>query len=410
MIIINYSDKQKTIFKNAAFIDGFGDFFENGWLSIEGSKIDSVGFNGEPLPNSSQNPETKVIDLSGHTVLPGLIDTHVHITATGAPDLAHQMLSESPSISALKAANNLANTLKAGFTTVRDLGGRNYVNLQVRDAIEEGLIPGSRVLSSGHVICITGGHGHFMGLESDGPYGVKYSVRKELKAGADLIKFISTGGVLTKGVDPMRYQFDFEEIQAGIIEAHKAGKKTSTHAQGTQGIAFAVKAGIDSVEHGYFLNEKIVEEMLKNDTFLVLTITSLTNIIDTGCKGGIPIWAVDKAKAVMEFAQKSHAMARKAGVKIAMGTDSGTPYNYHGANADELVKMVESGFTPMEALVAATTRAAELMGLNESLASLTPGKLADLLVVAGNPLDDISILTQPDCIESVFKAGIKIDL
>jgi imidazolonepropionase-like amidohydrolase len=399
---------RRLLFTNVALIDGTGGRCDSGWLLAEGETISAVGLHGEPLPAGPRDGGTVVKDLPGHTLLPGLIDAHVHLTADGSPDLASQMLNDTQGIAALKMANNALRTLRAGVTTVRDLGGRAHVNLQVRDALRNGMITGTSVLSAGHVICTTGGHGHFMGLESDGVDSVRHSVRTEIKAGADLVKFISTGGVLTKGADPSRYQLTFEEISVGVEEAHKAGKKTATHAQGTRGIEFAVKAGIDSIEHGYYLTPNLVEEMVKRGTYLVLTITSLTNIIGPGVDGGIPAWAVEKAKNVMESARKSHAMARECGVKIAMGTDAGTPYNLHGNNAEELEQMVKAGFSPMETIIASTSRAAELLGIDESAGSLAPGKQMDLLVVKGDPLVDISLLRRKECLKSVYKAGVRV--
>ena len=397
------------LFTNARLIDGCGMQREAAWLLVEDGRISAVGHAGEPLPAAARHGPPEVHDLSGCSLLPGLIDAHVHLTADGSPDLAAQMVRDPPGIAALKMANNARATLRAGFTTVRDLGGRGHVNLHVRDALRNGIVLGTSVLSAGHVICMTGGHGHFMGLESDGVEAVRRSVRGELKAGVDVVKFISTGGVLTRGVDPSSYQLNLDEIIAGVEEAHKAGRKTATHAQGTTGIEFAVRAGIDSIEHGYYLTPGIVEEMVKRGTFLVLTITSLTNIIEPGEAGGIPAWAVEKARRVMESAQKSHAMARACGVKIAMGTDAGTPYNLHGNNAEELEQMAKAGFSPMEAIVAATGSAADLLGLNDRVGTLSPGKQADLLVVRGNPLQDISLLRRRECLAAVYQAGVLVD-
>jgi imidazolonepropionase-like amidohydrolase len=252
---------------------------------------------------------------------------------------------------------------------------------------------------------MTGGHGWFMGVESDGQDEVVKAVRREIKAGADLIKFIATGGILTQGVKPSSAQLTYEELQAGIDEAHRAGLKTAAHAQGEPGITNAVKAGIDSVEHGYFLTEELAQIMLDKGIYLVPTITSTTNIIKFGTQAGIPDWAVEKAKRVVDAAQKSNELARAAGLKVAMGTDSGTPFNYHGKNGFELAAMVEWGYSPMEAIQAATSNAAALLGLEDSLGAIKANYLADLLVVEGNPLDHIGLLA-PDCgIESVYKAG-----
>jgi imidazolonepropionase-like amidohydrolase len=397
-----------VLYVNGRMIDGRGGRCDKGWLLVRGHEIAAAGMHGEPVPPEAHAPGVVAKDIAGCTLLPGLIDAHVHLTADGSPDLARQMTQDTPAIAALRMAGHALLSLQAGFTTVRDLGGIGHVNLHVRDAIRSGMIPGCSVLCAGHVICMTGGHGYFMGLESDGPDAVRKSVRQELKAGADLAKFISTGGVLTRGVDPSCYQLNEDEINAGVEEAHKTGKKTATHAQGTRGIELAVKAGIDSIEHGYYLTPELIELMLKKGTFLVLTITSLTNIIGPGESAGIPAWAVEKAKRVMESAWASHAMARKAGVKIAMGTDAGTPFNRHGRNAEELEEMVKAGFSPMETIVAATGRAAELLGLEATVGTLEPGKRADLLVVRGDPLADISLLRRAESFREIVQAGTPV--
>jgi imidazolonepropionase-like amidohydrolase len=197
-------------------------------------------------------------------------------------------------------------------------------------------------------------------------------------------------------------------MRAAIEEAHHAGLKTATHAQGTPGIANAVNAGIDSVEHAYYLTEELVEKMLKKGTYLIPTITSLTNIVDNGKDQRIPAWAVEKAKMVMDQAFRSHEMAREAGVPIAMGTDAGTPYNVHGENGNELVAMTEWGFSPSQAITCATYNAAKLLGLEHTIGTIAPGKIADILVVKGNPLDDISLLGPNRGIEAVYKSGIPV--
>ena len=197
-------------------------------------------------------------------------------------------------------------------------------------------------------------------------------------------------------------------MRVAIEEAHHAGLKTATHAQGTPGIANAVNAGIDSVEHAYYLTEELVEKMLKKGTYLIPTITSLTNIVDNGKDQRIPAWAVEKAKMVMDQAFRSHEMAREAGVPIAMGTDAGTPYNVHGENGNELAAMTKWGFSPSKAITCATYNAAKLLGLEHTIGTIAPGKIADILVVKGNPLDDISLLGPNRGIEAVYKSGIPV--
>ena len=390
------------LFTNCSVLDGRGGRRPKGWVLIDDKKIVSVG-DGEGPP-SSGGGGLEIVDLGGKTLMPGLIDAHVHLVLDGGPDVIDQ-INEPLSIQVLKGARHARQALSAGITTVRDMGAKGGVVLHLRQAVESGLVRGSGIIASGHVICMTGGHGWFFGRESDGPDEVRKNVRREIKAGADCVKLIATGGVLTPGVNPSFAQLSYAELRAGIEEAHKAGRKTATHAQGEQGIANAVKAGIDSVEHGYYLTEELIEIMLGKGIYLVPTITSLTNIVDNAVDGGIPDWAVDKARTVIVAARQSHAKARQAGVRIAMGTDAGTPYNLHGRNGNELVAMVEWGFSPMEAIVAATSNAADLLGLSDSVGTIEEGKMADLVVVDGDPLKDIGLLGPKKGIEAVYKSG-----
>jgi imidazolonepropionase-like amidohydrolase len=392
----------QRLFKYGLIIDGLGGATEHGWVLTEGAKIVSVAKPNEPIPELPG--DTEIVDLSNKSLMPGLIDAHVHLTFDGSPDLRPQV--EKPLVQqGLLGAKHALQSLRAGITTVRDLGARAGVNLQIRDAIDSGIIPGSKVVAAGEMICMTGGHGWFLGRECDGPNQVRRAVRQEIKAGADCIKLMATGGILTEGVDPSSAQFTYAEMRAGIEAAHNAGLKTATHAQGAPGIANAVKAGIDSVEHGYFLTDELIEIMLEKGIYLVPTISSITAIIDNQKGKGIPEWAVEKTKVVIDEAQKNNATARRSGVLFAMGTDAGTPFNLHGNNGDELSAMVNWDFSPMEAIVAATGNAAKLLGIDEYLGSIESGKTADLLVVRGNPLQDIGLLAPNQGIESVYQAG-----
>ena len=394
-----------TLFKNGLIVDGLGNSFEKSWLLVEDDKIKSMGTDGRYLPFEVEDVGRKIIDITGKTLMPGLIDAHVHLVLDGSPDVVMQVKSDSPVAVALKAAKHIRATLRAGFTTVRDTGAHDYLNFQIRDAVNSGLVPGPRILSAGHCICITGGHGFFIGKECDGADEVRKVVRQEIKKGADLIKIMSTGGINTPGNKATVPQFTTEELVSAIQEAHKAGLKTATHALGSEGIANALEAGIDSIEHGFVLNQDNIEAMLKKNAFLVVTLSCVKAMIDAGEKGGIPLWAVEKAKFVYESAWKSYAMAREAGVKIIMGTDAGTPYNFHGENINEPLLMIEQGFTPMETLIACTSRSADLLGLSDTIGSLTEGKLADMLVVEGNVPSDFKILKDINNIKKIYKGG-----
>jgi len=305
----------------------------------------------------------------------------------------------------LKAVQFARDTLMAGVTTVRDLGGKEEIALVLRDAICSGLISGPRMLVSRQMICMTGGHGWPVGREADGPDEVRKAVRQQIKKGADLVKFMATGGVLTPGVEPGAAQLTEEELRAGIEEAHKAGRKTATHAMGTEGTLNALRAGIDSIEHGVYLDDQSVSLMVKQGVALVPTLSALYNIEAKGIEGGIPEYAVEKTKRVKPYHLSSIRMARETGVRIAMGTDAGTPFNMHGENIGELKFLVEQGFSPIEAIQAGTRIAAEVLGMESDLGSIEEGKLADLVVVEGNPLDNIGLLRDPEAIKLVVQGG-----
>jgi imidazolonepropionase-like amidohydrolase len=401
--------EMKRVFKNCRIIDGAGGVIEQGWLLVEDSQISSFG----PMEQMPSHIESGVIaedveDMSGRTVLPGLIDCHVHLVLDGSPDPMTKIMGMTDPVATLHMVRHGEATLRAGVTTVRDLGSRNFIDLQVRDAVNSGLVQGPRMLCAGQMICITGGHGWQMGCEADGPDGVKRAARKQIKAGVDCVKFMATGGVLTKGGRPGVPQLDTDELKAGIDEAHKVSLKTAAHSQGPEGSRNAVLAGIDSIEHGVALSEETIEEMIKRNVFVVPTFSAPVNIMAKGTDAGIPVEFVEKTRRVQDKHIQSILRAKKAGVKIAMGTDAGTPFNRHGENSLELFHMTEFGFSAQEAIVSATFRAAELLGLQDRIGRIAPGKLADLLLVEGNPLEDIRVLADFSCIVAVYKEGREV--
>jgi imidazolonepropionase-like amidohydrolase len=344
--------------------------------------------------------------LDGMTLLPGFIDSHVHICIDGSPDPVRTMMAESQTETTLKAAAAAHRTLLAGVTTIRDMGGKDGIDLGLKQAINSGLIPGPRMLVSGRLICMTGGHGWQIGLEANGADEVRRAAREQIKAGADIIKLMATGGVMTPGVQPGSEQFTEEEMRAGIEEAHKAGKKTATHAMGTQGILNALRAGIDSIEHGVYLNEEAVSLMVERKIPLIPTISALYHIESKGIDAGIPAYAVEKTLMVKPHHLESIRLAREAGVLVAAGTDAGTPFNLHGENLCEIKLLVEyGGFSPMQAIEAGTRVSARVLGLENDLGTIEEGKLADLIMVAGNPLDNIDILLERDSICLVMQGG-----
>lgn len=389
------------ILKNGMIIVGDGSVIEKGAIAVDGGSIAYAG----PLQRCPVSKKDTVFDLEGKVLLPGLIDCHVHLCLDGSPDPMTRLLGQSVPEVTLKMAHHARMTLEGGITTIRDLGGRDYIDLAIRDGIASGLIPGPRMLCSGKAICMTGGHGWQFGREANGTDGLRQAVREQLKAGVDVVKLMATGGILTKGVDPGSTQYTLEELLAGVEEAKKAGRKTATHAQGTEGIKNALWAGIDSIEHGIFLDEEAIELMLERKAFLVPTLNAPYQILKAGVKKGVPPFAVEKSKAAAKAHFQSVKKAREAGVPIAMGTDAGTPFNAHGENAMELELLMRVGMTPMEAIQAGTKIAAEVLGLQESIGTLERGKRADLLVVDGDPLEDISLLQRKGRILAIMKEG-----
>jgi imidazolonepropionase-like amidohydrolase len=394
-------DIMTIAFVNGPVIVGDGRILEHATVLVEDERIVKVAKDDITIP-----PNAQKIPIDGMTLLPGFIDSHVHLCADGSPDPITSLLNESPTKTTLKAANFARETLMAGVTTVRDMGGKNGIDLGLRQAINSGLIPGPRMLVSGQLICMTGGHGWQMGREANGPDEVRQAAREQIKAGADIVKLMATGGVLTPAVEPGSEQFTEEELRAGIEEAHKAGKKTATHAMGTRGILNALRAGIDSIEHGVYLDDETVELMLKYKIPVIPTISALYHIESKGIEAGIPPFAVEKTLKVKPFHLDSIRMAREAGMLVAAGTDAGTPFNLHGQNLGEIKLLVDyGGFSPMGAIKAGTSVSAQVLGLEKELGTIEEGKLADIVVIEGNPLDDVDILLKQENIRLVMKGG-----
>lgn len=390
-----------TIFRNGNVIVGTGEVIEKGVVVVNGSMITFVG----QTKRFRSSKKDGVFEIPRRTILPGLIDAHIHLCLDGSPDPMTSISRDSIPQLTLKAAYYARRTLEAGVTTVRDMGGRDYVDMAIRDGIESGLLQGPRMICSGRQICMTGGHGWQFGREANGTDEVRQAVREQLKAGANLIKLMATGGIMTKGVEPGSTQFTLEELLAGVEEARKAGRRTASHAQGAEGIKNSIWAGIDSIEHGIFLDDEAIELMLGQKTFLIPTLSAPYQIVKAGTKRGVPAFAVEKSQSVIKTHWQSLRKAHKAGVSIAMGTDAGTPFNCHGENLREMELLVKAGLTPMEAIVATTKTASELLGLEKKIGTLEKGKLADLIVVDGSPLDDISLLQKKDKMLAIMKEG-----
>ena len=388
-----------TLIRNVNLIDGLGGEPQRDWaVVVEGERISWLG----PSAHAPAFGEGLVVDAAGQTLLPGLINCHVHLCNDGAADLFNQVITDSVPIATVRGVLNAKLALRVGITTVRDCGAASQIAIEIAKAVDQGLIDGPRVRAAGRVVTMTGGHGHFIGREADGPDEVRKAVRAEIKGGAHFIKIMATGGVLTPGVDPTQTTFQIEELQAAVEEAHKAGRPAASHAIGNRGIKNALMAGIDSVEHGFYLDSEAINLALKNESFLVPTLIAVDQIVNNGSKRGIPEWVVKKAEAESGHHRESFVMAVKSGVRIAAGTDAGTPFNPHGDLSLELAKMVEFGLPAMLALVAATSNAARLLRMEDQIGSIEQGKQADLLLVAGDPLADIAAMRRPTL---VMKAG-----
>jgi len=348
----------------------------------------------------------QTLDCTNTYIIPGLIDCHVHITGSGDPSELNVAKTTPLARRAWLAEGYGRETLHAGITTVRDLGAADRLNIDMARAVESGLIEGPRILAAGLGVTMTGGHGHgFLATEADGPDEVRKAVREQLRAGATAIKLFASGGVMTPGVDPRSPSFTEEEMRAGVEEAHKAFRPVGAHAQATEGIKNAIRAGVDSIEHGVWLDDEAIQLMCERGTYLVATLTAPYQIAHCGLEAGIPAYMVDKGWQVLEAHHQSFQRAIEAGVRIAMGTDQGTPVNKPGENAQEIVRMVGLGMSPGAAIMAATAWASELLRIQDETGRIAEGLAGDFVVLAGDPLQDIEILTNQRAIRAVIKAG-----
>ncbi|MCA0901265.1 Xaa-Pro dipeptidase [Microbulbifer agarilyticus] len=378
-----------------------GKVIEAPVVTVDGNRITAVTANGE-VPEDA-------IRLPGTTLVPGLMDMHVHLTGD-AHTHGYRRLAVSSVRSALTGAKNARISLDKGFTTMRNLGAGGYADVALRDAINDGDIPGPRLFVSGPSIGITGGHcdNNLLPVEydavgggvADGPWAVRAKVRENLKYGADLIKLCATGGVMSKGTEPGAQQLALEEMQAAVTEAHNRGTTVAAHAHGTAGIKAAIRAGVDSVEHASFLDKEAIRLAKKHGTVLSMDIYVTEYILSEGEKAGILPESLEKERRVGGKQRESFRYAVEEGVKMVFGSDAAV--YPHGQNARQFSRMVTFGMTPLQALQASTINAAELLGKQEDLGSIQVGKLADLVAVPGNPLDDISVMEN---VQFVMKDG-----
>ena len=378
-------------------------------IRIQGDRIVSIE-NGWVDPGRDE-----VIDLKAFTLMPGLIDMHVHLTGEGTADALVKSVTLTATDAAVESTVYARKTLDAGFTTVRNVGAGGGADISLRRAINLGLVPGPRIWTARNGLSITGGHGDAGGLRPelgreaiwqngivDGVPEIVKAVRYQHKYGADVIKFTATGGVLSIGDSGDLQQFSDEEMRAIVETAHLLGMKVAAHAHGKRGIEAAIKAGVDSIEHGTYADDETFALFRKHGTYLVPTILAGKTVAELAAKPGhfhpsVQVKAATIGPLMQEMFQRAHA----SGVKIAFGTDSGV--SVHGENAREFGYMVEAGMKPMDAILAATRNAADLLGASDRVGSIQGGRFADLVAVAGDPLNDI---TEMQRVRFVMKGGV----
>ncbi|MGD2131053.1 MAG: amidohydrolase family protein [Lysobacterales bacterium] len=374
-------------------------------ISVQGERISGVGGKETVIPEGAE-----VVDLSNAFVLPGVMDMHTHLMGFVDPGYFNQYF-VSPHRAVIGGVVHAKETLMAGFTTVRNVGAADYQDVALRDSINDGEVPGPRMAVSGPALGMTGGHCDNSSLNhtfneradgvADGPWAVRQMVRKNIKYGADLIKFCATGGVFSKGDAVGSTQYTLEEMKAIVDEAHMHGRKVAAHAHGTEGIERAIEAGVDSVEHCSFLDDEAIRMAKKNGTWLSMDIYNTEYTLSEGAANGVPQENLDKEREVGTRQRESFSMAVKAGAKMVFGSDAGV--YPHGDNGKQFARMVQFGMTPLQAIQAATVNSAELLGWQDRVGRIEPGYYADLIAVDGDPLEDISELEDVDF---VMKGGV----
>jgi len=398
-VVLGLVNHERYVLLPDRLFDGKGNFLSKPAVVVEGKRIVDITTRG----SVDVGEQSKVIELKGVTLLPGLVDAHVHFTGLRTYNPA-EIAVVPQDLRVLRAAQDAQKALLSGFTTLRDCGGT--IALSLRRAIAEGTVPGPRILASGRPICQTGGHcdTHYMPLEDvikrgsallcDGPWECRKAARIALRDGADFIKVMTSGGVGSEKDDPRHPQMSVEEVKAVAEEAHRVGKKVASHAQGAEGVKIAILGGVDTIEHGYFLDEESIELMKERGVCYVPTLCLVEVYRKTleNPPPGIPEWRLKKQEECIEYMPQSFRAAYRAGVKIATGTDYyGPPLRAFGSHADEPIVMVKYGMNPVDALTASTKNAAECLGLS-NVGVVDKGMVADLVGVLGDPETDIETL------------------
>ena len=388
-----------------------GVLVKNGAVAVEGNLIAAVG---ELEELRAKYPEAEHVSLPGHTLMPGLIDAHLHVSFNGEPEYWDIVLKQTTPYRTLTGLRNVQRDLMAGFTSLRVMGEKSFLDIGLKKAINAGVAWGPRLVCSGQNLTVTGGHADITlvpeiryeeglgGIIIDGEDAFRKGTRQQIKAGADLIKLVFTGGMMSESTPGLEHM-SYEEARAAIVEAHRMGKKTAAHAQGTEGIKTCVRAGIDSIEHGCYLDEEGAAMMAANGTFLVPTLIAAFSMTNEKDLGNVPPYFLTKAKAAQERAVLALEYAQAAGVPIAMGTDVGSPFNRHGENAQELELMVKAGLHPVDVLRSATSQGAKCLGLAGKTGELKEGLLADIIAVPADPVADIAACRR---VSFVMKDGV----
>lgn len=397
-----------TVLDKATLIDGTGNVLNNAVLIFKDHLIHQVGTSQAiTIPK-----DATYYDLQGKFIIPGLIDTHIHLDLHGMPDTYHETLVEDK-LRAIRATREMSNTVRAGITTVRNAGSAHYIDIAVKKAVEEDLFVGPRILASGRIICMmTAGNEYFKGLyrEADGVDENRKAAREQLKEGADFLKVMATGAIMNPGGIPGAPQLDVDEIRAVVEEGAKMGKHTAAHAHGAEGIKNAIKAGVRTIEHGTLADEEALKMMVDHDVFLISTLCSNYWMLRANEKNGLPQFMFEKAEEISKVRRENLYRAIDMGVNVAMGTDAGTPYNFHGKNSMELIQYVKHGLMDeMEALRASTQIAAQAICLEDHIGTLEKGKSADCIVLKKNPLEDIRCFLDFEAFEKIFKEGKVIE-